>query len=304
MNLMKSELELQRTHSNVTQYCIIALLVLNAVLLVLLLTLAVVALSFVFPLLHTQNVSRLGKLMDMMTSDATNDLIVAAGPAMTGLSGFFNVTYRTQILPTSVPELLADILSSDIAPVALELAKASSSVLLSLTHIPSWPITTGGDTYADVATVLSFTSKLSTMLEQWVPCSTRRTSSSQTTDADMATLDSTRTLLSTRRAGSSSPASYPGPTWVENLLFGESALSWVSNQGAPTGLHNLGAVCDNVQQQLMTLDLATFTYATYYFDPVQPGIRQEKVTSPLSPETVSDVIEITQNICTALKATE
>jgi len=230
------------------------------------------------PLLSADNVHKLSQVMDVFASarpvvtgidmPVTNAFMSAATPALTAVGSFFNTTYKTQILPTSVIDLASGILSTDIAPTATKIETISGQVLQAIAGMPiKAEDYNQGNVYASLATGFSFAKQLTAKLVVWKPPSKH------------SKLD---------------------PSWIENLLFGESALSWLNKQGNETSLHNLGAVCDNVHAQIESLDLASLAYSDYLFDGTKIGVNSEKL--PLKPKDVATIAQTTANICAGLKS--
>lgn len=227
-----------RSDNNGMQKCIVILLALNALFTGgILLAVGAFILNTapaVTPAL--QAVADSKPLFKDLDVNATNHFFKSAGPALAGLSSFFNTSYNTTLLPPSIAGLATGLLSSDYAPVAKSIEALTTNLVNALETLGPFDNAGQGQVYASAATGLSAVATFATKYSTWVA----------------------------PPGGQTTP-----PSWLEQLVFGEGALDWLGKQGDTDKLHQLASVCSSVQSQIVDQQLAGVTYAQFAYDQTQ-----------------------------------
>merc|ERR1711920_119166 len=73
-----------------------------------------------------------------------------------------------QLVPSDIPSLVRSLLETDLAPLAMNLTTIAEKTIASLKGMTIKP-GEGGESYADVATVMSLPQSVSSYLKQWEP---------------------------------------------------------------------------------------------------------------------------------------
>jgi len=203
------------------------------------------------------------------------EAVAAARPVIAGLSSFFNISTDTVLLPPSLPDFFAGMLSSDFAPVASTFAATSSQLEKTMQSMGPFDSSLSydeGRVFSQYATFFAAINAYAAKFQSWVP-----------------------------PTGVGGGGGDQGPSWFEKLAFGEGFLTWLKNQGDAERLQHLSDACDSFHQQLANMQLGSVGFPQYELDPLTRKLKVGSYVFPINVDIMNHLLADWKIGCAALK---
>ena len=203
------------------------------------------------------------------------EAVAAARPVIAGLSSFFNISTDTVLLPPSLPDFFAGMLSADFAPVASTFAATSSQLEKTMQSMGPFDSSLSYDEgilFSSYATFFAAINAYAAKFQSWVP-----------------------------PTGVGGGGGDQGPSWFEKLAFGEGFLTWLKNQGDAERLQHLSDACDSFHQQLANMQLGSVGFPQYELDPLTRKLKVGSYVFPINVDIMNHLLADWKIGCAALK---